>query len=176
MKKFKAILLALAMCATLSAPALAQDRDHDGDHDRGRHRGWVRPHDNGLHRGWYKDRDGDWDRDYRHRTYVYPRYYGNSYYVGPRVYVTPGYRVSRGYYYGNGSAAQFGYRDGLVAGRRDRITGHSYRPYEWAAYRDGDHGLSISGYGSSGFYRQQYRQAFLNGYNEGYGSVGYWRR
>jgi hypothetical protein len=189
MKKLKAILLALAMGATLSGVALAQndrdndrDRDRDRDHARDNHRRWQGRHDNGLHRGWYKDRDGDRDDRYRYRGnsyysnqgYYNNGYYNNGYYnngYGNNGYYANGY--GNGGYNGNGYAAQFGYRDGLEAGRRDRMTGHSYRPYQWAAYRDADHGMSISGYGNSGFYRQQYRQAFLSGYNQGYGSAGY---
>jgi hypothetical protein len=72
---------------------------------------------------------------------------------------------------GDGSAVRFGTQDGLEAGQRDRNGGHSYRPTEWQAYKDADHGLSSSnGYRDSEDYKQSYRQAFMNGYSQGYGS------
>jgi hypothetical protein len=73
---------------------------------------------------------------------------------------------SNNYY---GTAARFGTEDGQVLGRSDRQSGHSSRPTEWKAYRDADHGMSsASGY-SSDQYKEEYRQAFVAGYNQGYG-------
>lgn len=87
-------------------------------------------------------------------------------------YSQPGYGYGYGYA-GNGNAAHFGNHDGLEAGQRDRASGHSYRPTEWEAYIDADHGMSSSsGYRSSDEYKQEYRRAFMNGYNQAYGS---WR-
>jgi len=82
----------------------------------------------------------------------------------------PGISNNGGYYgRGNDNAQRFGFSDGQSAGQRDRSTGHSYRPTEWVAYRDADHGMSTSGYNNSNQYKQDYRQAFMNGYNQGYG-------
>jgi hypothetical protein len=107
---------------------------------------------NGNRTPW--DPDGDGRPGYSNNG----GYYGNN------------NNYNNGYNNGNGSASQWGYRDGLAAGQKDRSTGHSYRPTEWAAYRDADHGMSSStGYGSSDQYKQEYRQSFMNGYQQGYG-------
>jgi len=72
--------------------------------------------------------------------------------------------------YGNGNAQKFGYSDGQTAGQRDRSSRHSYRPTEWEAYRDADHGMSSSnGYRSSDDYKREYRTAFTRGYDQAYG-------
>ncbi len=160
MKRFQAFLLAFALLVTLSSVALAHDRDDD---DRGRDQGrWGQRHDNGRHNGWYKHRDND-DRDRdRNRNRGYR---GNGGYYGNGNYGYP----SGGY--GNAAASQWGYRDGLQAGQRDRSSGHSCRPTQWEAYRDADHGMSSSGgYYNSNQYKQQYRQAFMQGYQQGYGN------
>jgi len=103
---------------------------------------------NGRRTPWDPDGDGDNDRGNG-------GYYGNNGQYGGQ--------------YGNNNAQRFGYQDGLQAGQRDRNSRHSYRPTEWQAYKDADHGMSSSGYSSSNQYKQQYRQAFMNGYNQGYG-------
>ena len=102
---------------------------------------------NGRRTPWDPDGDGD-----VHSPPLYP----NAQYGGN--------------YGNNGNAQRFGYQDGLTAGQRDRSSRHSYRPTEWEAYRDADHGMSSStGYRSSDDYKSQYRNAFMNGYNQGYG-------
>ncbi len=106
----------------------------------------------------------------RYRYYYgYPYYYGGYWGGWPYFsfyYGAPYYGYGGSYYYQNdGSAAQWGYRDGLDAGRSDAVNGHSYRPYEWEAYRDADHGMSLNPYGG---YREEYRRAFLDGYSRGY--------
>lgn len=81
-----------------------------------------------------------------------------------------GYNNNNNNYNNNyGVAARFGTQDGLSLGRSDRQSGHSSRPTEWKAYRDADHGMSsASGY-SSEQYKREYRQAFVAGYDQGYG-------
>jgi hypothetical protein len=74
--------------------------------------------------------------------------------------------------YGNSNAAyQQGVRDGQYDGQNDRSTGHSFRPTEHAAYKNADHGQSISGI-SRDQYKQTYRQGYERGYQQGYGSNG----
>jgi hypothetical protein len=106
---------------------------------------------NGRRTPWDPDGDGD--------VHYPPQYPNNQYPNG-----------GGGYYGNNGNAQRFGYADGQQAGQRDRSSRHSYRPTEWEAYRDADHGMSSStGYRSENDYKTQYRQAFMNGYNQGYG-------
>jgi len=258
MRKIKAILLAMAMVATLSGLAVAQhrDRDYDDDdryqrdndyrtdhHDTDNYR-WGRDRNNdareyGFHNGYRagffqgrrvrNDRGGygNWNRgrwgNQNNRVDDTTGYQG---YMGPQGQYKKGYREGYrqgyadaynnrrsqyGYTYGqngqrtpwdpdgdgrpgysngsynnggynngqyggqygnqgNGNAQRFGYQDGQQAGQRDRQSRHSYRPTEWEAYKDADHGMSSSnGYRSSDDYKRDYRQAFMNGYNQGYG-------
>ena len=94
------------------------------------------------HVGW--DRDHDNDRDGRNGGY------GNG-----------GYGNGG---YGNGSsiARQNGYRDGVNDGRKDRATGHSFRPTQ------GDNYKNAPGYSSSMGDRQQYKDAYRQSYQQGY--------
>lgn len=85
------------------------------------------------------------------------------------------YPSDRGYdsYYHEGAdtasrARQWGYRDGLVDGRKDREHGHSFRPTQDDRYEDAsDHG------DHHGMSRQEwknlYRDAYVHGYERGYG-------
>jgi hypothetical protein len=52
-------------------------------------------------------------------------------------------------------------------GQNDRRTGHSFRPHEHAAYKDADHGQSISGIDKQ-TYKNSYRQGYEAGYQRGY--------
>ncbi|HSE49345.1 MAG TPA: hypothetical protein VLA96_09085 [Terriglobales bacterium] len=115
---------------------------------------------NGQWSVWDRDGDGDVDRDdarYRDRDYRDDRNRDDR------------NRDDR-YARGNGNAQRFGYQDGQQAGQRDRQSRHSYRPTEWEAYKDADHGMSSSsGYRSADDYKREYRQAFMEGYNQAYG-------
>jgi hypothetical protein len=67
-----------------------------------------------------------------------------------------------------GLAAQNGQQDGLNDGRRDRATGHSFRPTEGDNYKHADRGY-YSQLGSRDQYKQEYRQAYVRAYQQGYG-------
>lgn len=68
-------------------------------------------------------------------------------------------------------ATRYGYDDGLAAGRKDRDSGHSFRPTDSESYKHGDHGWT-GDLGPKDHYRQQYREAYAQGYQDGYGSAG----
>ncbi len=70
--------------------------------------------------------------------------------------------------YGNQNIARdFGYRDGVAQGEKDRNKGKEYRPRKNDAFEDADHGYHKE-FGKKDFYKEQYRQAFIRGYQEGY--------
>lgn len=96
---------------------------------------------------WDRNRDRDNDRYGRNGGY------GNSGYGG----------------YGNamGVARQNGLRDGENDGRKDRVTGHSYRPTQDDNYKKAP-GYS-SNMGDRQQYKDVYRQAYQQGYQRGYG-------
>ena len=67
----------------------------------------------------------------------------------------------------SGAAAESGYRDGLFKGREDAEDRDDYDPSRHSWYRSADRGYE-SRYGTKDDYREQYRRAFLEGYNEAY--------
>ena len=69
--------------------------------------------------------------------------------------------------YGVGNARGVGYNDGLLAGQKDRSTGHSFRPTQNKGYQDADKGYNSS-IGDKNQYKQVYRDGFMQGYQRGY--------
>lgn len=68
---------------------------------------------------------------------------------------------------GSHVAGDIGYRDGIAAGQADFARHLDPRPEEQRDYRDADHGYRAS-YGDESLYRQQYRDAFVRGYQDAY--------
>jgi parvulin-like peptidyl-prolyl isomerase len=95
------------------------------------------------------------------------------------VYTTPnnrGYRVYRngGYYQTdqNGinvlqQAVNYGYQQGVSAGRSDRASGRGFNYQNPAAYRSANYGYS---YVDSSQYQYYFREGFRRGYEDGYNS------
>jgi hypothetical protein len=67
-------------------------------------------------------------------------------------------------------AARFGYDDGLAAGRKDKDSGHSFRPTDSDMYKNADHGWTAD-FGDKDHYKQLYRQSYASGYQTGYGAT-----
>ncbi|HKV41934.1 MAG TPA: hypothetical protein VJX67_22210, partial [Blastocatellia bacterium] len=105
------------------------DPYRQADDRRAFHQGYEAGYNSGRqsNAGWNHDRDND-------------RYGHNGGFGG----------------YGNGAsiAHQNGLRDGMNDGRKDRATGHSYRPTQDDNYKD------APGYSSSMGDRQQYKDAY----------------
>ena len=72
-------------------------------------------------------------------------------------------------------ARQQGYSYGMNVGAADAQRGQSYNPQRSRYYRDATQGYS-SYYGHRGQYRQVFRDAFLQGYREGFQRYAYNRR
>ena len=120
------------------------NRYREADDRRAYRQGYEAGYNSGRHgnAGW--DRDHDRDND---------RYGRNGGYSG----------------YGNPSniARQNGYRDGVNDGRKDRATGHSFRPTQGDNYKNAPG--YISSMGDRQQYKDAYRQAYQQGYPQGYG-------
>ena len=69
--------------------------------------------------------------------------------------------------HGDQQATQFGYQDGLAAGRADQMKGHSFKPDDHDLYKNGLHGWTTS-LGTKDNFKQLYREAFVKGYEAGY--------
>jgi hypothetical protein len=125
--------------------------DGDGDADD---RGGQRHHRNG---GWGNNGNGNGG-------------YGNGpYNNGP--YNNSGVWGNRGGYGQNGNQAySYGYQDGVMDGRNDRATGHSYRPTQGDRYKHANTGWN--GQMSRDQFVQQYRQGYTQGYQQGYNGAG----
>ena len=88
-----------------------------------------------------------WNRD---RSYGRDRYDNN------------GYQIAR----------QQGYSYGLNAGAIDAQRNRRFDPQRSSVYRNGTGGYNLS-YGSMGQYKMLFREAFLQGYREGYQRYAY---
>jgi hypothetical protein len=113
----------------------------------------------------------------------YPQYpqYPNQYPQYPNQYPQyPGdYRRNRDNRYGNITqvAVNQGFQDGIYTGSRDAQRGQSYNPQRSHFYRNG-HGDN-GGYGrimNSWQYQQAYRNAFVQGYDQGFRRYGGYNR
>jgi hypothetical protein len=71
-------------------------------------------------------------------------------------------------------AQRNGFEDGVWYGQMDRRNGHSNRPTQVKGYKDADKGYSSS-LGNRDDFKRIYRDAFIRGYQQGYGSYGYRR-
>lgn len=107
--------------------------------------------------GYGQDRRDDRyrrDRDDRYRN----DRYGND-------------RYGRNGNYGYQLAREQGYRDGQYTGSADAQRGQSYNPQRSHYWRNGSDGYNSS-YGNKGQYKQVFRDAFVQGYRDGFQRYG----
>ncbi len=116
----------------------------------------------------YYDRSRHYQSRYNWRTY--------NYYNDPYFYTAPRYRYYRGgsYFsiniYGANllqQAINFGYSEGLRAGRADRMDGWRFDYRSSYAYRDANYGY-YGFYVDQSEYNYYFRQGFERGYADGY--------
>jgi len=69
--------------------------------------------------------------------------------------------------HGNRQAQQFGYDDGLAAGRQDRRKGNKFNPQDHDLYKSATHGWTAE-LGTPYQFKQLYRESYVKGYEEGY--------
>ena len=112
----------------------------------------------GTAQAQYPDYRRDRDRDYRQDRD--DRYRRNDRY-DDRYGYNNGYQIAR----------QQGYSYGLSTGSADAQRGQSYNPQRSHFWKNGDDGYN-SRYGNRGQYKQVFRDAFVQGYNEGYQRYG----
>ncbi len=73
--------------------------------------------------------------------------------------------------HGDQQAQQFGYQDGLAAGREDQMKGKSFKPQDHDYYKKALHGWTPD-LGTQDQFKQLYREGFVKGYEEGYKGTG----
>lgn len=118
--------------------------------------------------------NGTWDDPYYRNQDPYYRnqdpYYRNQGNRGRRGRSWDGYRNYGGSYELRQTALNAGYNEGVRAGRDDRRRGR-YDPYRSSAYRNATKDYN-SRFGDRNAYQQYFRDAFINGYSDGY-NYGY---
>ncbi len=72
---------------------------------------------------------------------------------------------------GDQQARQFGYQDGLAAGRHDVMKGDKFKPEDHDLYKNGLHGWTAA-LGTKDQFKQLYRESFVKGYEEGFRGTG----
>ena len=105
-----------------------------------------------------RQRQREWEREQRRQQRQAARsggYYGND-----------------GYGYGGGyelrqTALNAGYNEGIKEGRNDRQRGERFYYADEGDYRDASKDYN-SRFGNRSLYQQYFRQAFVNGYTDGY--------
>jgi hypothetical protein len=128
--------------------------------------------DNGYGPSRFDNGYGPPQRDWQDGDNRGPR--DNRYNSNPYYNRDDGYgRNDRARQYGNGDygnqnvAYNFGYQDGVIQGQKDRNKGKEFRPRKNDRFEDADHGYHRE-FGNKDYYKQQYRQAFIRGYEDGY--------
>ncbi|PYS24024.1 MAG: hypothetical protein DMF72_06850 [Acidobacteria bacterium] len=119
--------------------------------------------------GWY-DQYGNWhSNSSNNQGYYNQGYYNQGYYnqgSNRRGRNADNYGNYGGSYQMRQTALNAGYNAGVRAGRDDRRNGR-YNPYGHGEYRSGTRDFN-SGYGDRSAYQQYFREAFINGYADGY--------
>lgn len=142
-------------------------RNHDYDHAMSGYESYMgsrRQYKEGYRQGYVAGyNDGFRGRQARDR---------DSFREGPYSNAMPANGSGPGYgprpSYGHRSVAfQIGYRDGLIAGGKDRRDHKKFRPTKHDKYEDADHGYRHD-YGEKKYYKRQYREGFVAGYERGY--------
>lgn len=111
--------------------------------------------------GWY-DQYGNYHP--ANQGYYNQGYYNQGYYNRGRTQDNYGYYG--GSYQSRQTALNSGYNEGVRAGRDDRRRGR-YDPYGHSEYRNASKDYN-SRYGDRASYAQYFREAFINGYADGY--------
>jgi hypothetical protein len=130
--------------------------EHD-DFQDGYRGGYRAGYDDG-----YNGRSGRWDQVYGIDEGAEP--YPRSQAEDDNVYVSRHWRYED-------VAYDIGYRDGLAQGEHDRTEGKKFRPEKSDRYEHADHAYHKE-FGPKDSYKREYRQAFIRGYDDGFGQ---WR-
>lgn len=118
-----------------------------------------------------RQRQREYEREQRRRQREAARnggYYGNN----GGYYGNDGYGTTGNYGYGGGyelrqTALNAGYNEGMKEGRNDRNRGERFNYTDEGRYQDATKDYN-SRFGNRSLYQQYFRQAFVNGYTDGY--------
>jgi len=179
MKLFMPILLGAAMVAGCAALAVAAPRQqYQSDQERDRERN-TQAYNDGYAQGQADARSHAIRNDQASSRYTKDddtRAYRQGYDSGYDNIMNNGSArdnagIPASMPHGDQEATQFGYQDGLAAGRADQRKGHQFDPHGHGLYKDGEHGWT-STLGTKDQYKNLYREAFVKGYEDGYRGTG----
>jgi hypothetical protein len=156
-----AIIFGIGVASSLTAHAQWRDDDQYR-----RDRDWRRNRDRDDD---YYQRERERERARRDEYYRRNGGYNNGSYGTYGTY--GGYGGYGGYNNIYRVAQNQGYQDGLYTGSSDAQRGQSYNPQRSHYYKDGTSGYNSS-YGNKGQYKQAYRDGFLQGYDQGFRRYG----
>ena len=179
---FMLLAAVLAVGCAIPAHAVSAYPQYQSDQDRDRDRN-TQAYNDGYAQGQADARShairndrptAQWSKDDDQRAYRqgYDAGYqnimsGGEMNRGDRDTATPADRAIAG----DRQAEQFGYQDGLAAGRRDQMKGEKFKPTDHDLYKDGLHGWTAS-LGTKDQFKQLYREGFMKGYQDGYQGTG----
>jgi opacity protein-like surface antigen len=174
-KMMMPILLGAALAIGCAAPALAAPpQQYQSDQDRDRQRN-TQAYDDGYAQGQADARahairnnqaTSQWTKD--DDTRAYRQGYDAGFDNIANAAREPAGESRLGH--PDQQAEQFGYQDGLAAGRNDVRKGDKFKPEDHDFYKDADRGWTAS-LGTKDNYKQFYRQGFVRGYEEGYKGI-----
>lgn len=148
------LLLGIGMTASTQVNAQYRDSQWQREQEIRRQRQWEREQrrrQREAQRDWRYDRDRRYDNNGRYGNGRYDDNYSN--------------------YGGNQqmrqNALNAGYNEGIKEGRKDRERGDRFDYRDEEDYRNANTGYN-SRYGDRGLYAQYFREAFINGYTDGY--------
>jgi hypothetical protein len=177
MKLLTPILLGAALVVGCAAPALAAPQNYQDDQNRQAN---TQAYSAGYAQGQADARGNvvrndvatsQWVRDDDRRAYQqgYDAGYDNVANRPGDAAVVPPSAASLPP--GDQQAKQFGFQDGLAAGRHDAMKGDKFKPEDHDLYKNGLHGWTAS-LGTKDQFKQLYREAFVKGYEEGFRGTG----
>lgn len=143
------LLLGIGMTPATQVHAQYRDSQWQRDQIR-RQREWEREQrrrQRQAQRDWRYDRDGRYDRNGRYDDDNYSNYGGNQ-------------QMRQ-------SALNAGYNEGVKEGRKDRNNGERFEYRDEEDFRNANTGYN-SRFGDRQVYAQYFREAFINGYTDGY--------
>jgi len=177
MKQWMPILLGAALVAGCAAPALAsspqnyQDEQNRQANTQAYSAGYTQGQADARNHNPRNDQPGSaWvnSGDQLAYTQGYDAGYDNAKTrAADAAAVPPAANLSPG----DQQAKQFGYQDGLAAGRHDALKGDKFQPEHHDLYKNGLHGWTPS-LGAKDQFKQLYREAFVKGYEEGFRGTG----
>ncbi len=180
MKLSLPILLGAALAFSCAAPPLSHaassPRQYQSDQERDRERN-TQAYNDGFAQGQADARvhairndrpTAQWTKDDDQRAYQQGYDAGYANIMNGRSSNAPAETPMA---HGDQQAQQFGYQDGLAAGRYDQMKGNKFKPRDHDLYKDGTHGWTTE-LGTKDQYKNLYRESFVKGYEEGYKGTG----